>query len=83
MKKPWEETWSVHRGVLVSGTGDDHTNVLYEKNLDAPEHVARARLAAAAPEMARLLVGALRAEGTHWCIVRERIIEVLEKAGIE
>lgn len=67
------------RGVLVAGKGDDETNVLYDKNVDAPEHLARARLAAQAPAMARLLLSML--EGRNWDAGGE-IPKVLIAAGV-
>jgi hypothetical protein len=61
--KPWEETWDYHGRVQVPGDGRAHGARLYSDNHEeewatawGEDSVARARLAAAAPEMARLLL---------------------------
>jgi hypothetical protein len=68
VKAPREETWRIERGVLVTGEGDDTTDVLYEKNLDCPWHIEHIQLAAQAPAMARLLIElAERDDDCPWC----------------
>lgn len=58
MTKPWERTWRVSNGALVTGSIDDSTNVLYEKHTDNEDwHLPNVQLASAAPELVRLVLG--------------------------
>lgn len=60
--RPWEETWSVRddtageHDVHVEWGPDSHGRILAEERPDYGDSLGRARLAAAAPEMARLLL---------------------------
>ena len=47
-----------------------------------PDERDAAMLAAAAPDMARLLLPGAVGQGTHFCIPRDALIAVLVKAGV-
>ena len=67
MSKPWDETWTV-RGSAVQADGRDVLDAWYRGD-DPVGGDARARLAAAAPDLVRALLAAERdVRGVcHWC----------------
>lgn len=92
--RPWEETWSANRNGIDlgepsdSGVGpnlaqfngdDDHPDPMSDRS--------RARLAAAAPEMARLLRDLHDEHGPRhtfdWAYWFDQIERVLDKAGVD
>ncbi len=89
MKKIWEEDWILRRGYSISIATDDPTvptidvASFLEDDEDTPElrarDDARAKLAAQAPAMARLLAGMLY-EGRRLSV--SEIAAVLRAAGV-
>lgn len=57
-KKPWEETWRALGGGIVCGdmTPDSWSCAFWHPSGPIDERAARARLAAAAPDLARALL---------------------------
>lgn len=86
--KPWEETWypyedtagelDVYRDIDTEGSC---VRVLASDSA-RDEDKARAKLAAAAPEMARLLKNAEFMPGDFYVIPRPLVLAVLRKAGV-
>lgn len=85
--KPWEETWSVDEtGRMIRNEGGYRIAEAIELDIP-PREGANAKLAAAAPEMARLL---RELHGQHgdrrtfdWAYWSSEIEAVLIKAGVE
>lgn len=60
-RKPWEETWAAH-GSAVQADGRDVLDAWYHRDDPVGGH-ARARLAAAAPDLVRALLAVELAPG--------------------
>lgn len=80
MTKPWEETWRINSTYPSDVFGSDGGDVLFEGCPDE-ETIShgRAKLAAAAPEMARLLLELVEREKSR---LSDDAREVLTKAGV-
>jgi hypothetical protein len=64
--KPWEETWMAaedYDSVHIEGDNEDRLDM----RAGRPDSMARCRLAAAAPEMARLLLDEMESRTCNWC----------------